>query len=206
MTRRPAGVTPAAPGGVADNAMCNTKIFILVLAVFAAPLSTAFAGGAGGVTWSDQHSISGFSNTTVPASEIGGFGYGVTNGGRRTGGFGYVMYSEPGTDSLSGGVGGVIIGQESRTGPFTIAANLWTGAGAVSLGFSGTASSYVVLFGEANVELGVAVTPWMQLSAYAGMQGIADVDARTGIGAGLVRYCPVAGMRLSWGSFQSARW
>jgi hypothetical protein len=186
--------------------MSNSKTVLLVLAALVLPLSLAFAGGAGGVTWSDQHYISGLSSSTLATSEVGGFGYRVSRGGMRTGGFGYAIYSQPGADSLAGGVGGVILGQEGRSGPFTVAANIWTGIGAVSATFSGTHADHVVLFGEANVELGIAVTPWMQLSAYAGMQGIAGVDPRTGIGGELVRYSPVAGMRLSWGSFESARW
>ncbi len=165
-----------------------------------------FAGGAGGLAWSDQHYVSGLSSSTLATTEIGGFGYGVSAGGTRTGGFGYAIYSEPGTDSLAGGVGGVIVGQESRTGPLTFAVNLWTGAGGVSETLAGIQSGHVVLFGEANVELGIAVTPWMQLSGYAGMQGLADVHPRTGIGGQLLRYSPILGMRLAWGSFPSARW
>ncbi len=158
------------------------------------------------MTWSDQHSIAGLSNTTFVTSEVGGFGYGVSGGGTRTGGFGYAIYSKPGADSLAGGMGGVIVGQEVRTGPLTVSANLWTGAGAVSATVSGTQSGHVVLFAEASLELGIAVTPWMQLSGYAGMQGIADVDPHTGIGGQLARYSPILGLRLSWGSFPGARW
>ena len=186
--------------------MSNSRIVVLVLAALALSLPRAFAGGAGGVSWSDQYSVSGLSNSSLMTSEVGGFGYRVSSGGTRTGGFGYVIYSKPGADSLIGGVGGLIIGQEGRSGPLTVAANLWTGLGGVSATFAGTRSGHFVVFGEANLELGISVTPWMQLSAYAGMQGIADVDPRTGIGGELVRYSPVAGMRLAWGSFQSARW
>jgi len=177
---------------------------MIAVAVLALPVSLVFARGAGGVTWSDQRTISGLSNAAVSTSEVGGFGYGVSSGGTRTGGFGYALYSPSGTDSLAGGVGGVIVGRESRTGPFTFAANLWTGLGAVSSTFSGTQSSHMVLFGEASLELGIAVTPWMQLSAYAGMQSLADVDHQ-GIGAHLAQYSPILGMRLAWGSFD-ARW
>lgn len=185
--------------------MGASKIVLAVLVVLALPLSFAFAGGAGGVTWSDQRYVPGLSNSTVTSSEIGGFGYGVNAGGLRTGGFGYAIYSPPGTQSLAGGVGGVIIGQEGRTGPLTLATNLWTGLGGISATFSGTQTGHFILFGEANIELGIAVTPWMQLSAYAGMQGIADVDPQTGVGTQLASYWPVVGMRLSWGSF-NARW
>ncbi|HVP18143.1 MAG TPA: hypothetical protein VMU36_04045 [Spirochaetia bacterium] len=85
--------------------MSTSRMLVLVVAALTLPFSLAFAGGAGGVTWSDQHSISGLSNCSLAASEIGGFGHGVSSGGTRTGGFGYAIYSQPGTDSLAGGVG-----------------------------------------------------------------------------------------------------
>ncbi|MGO9412709.1 MAG: hypothetical protein ACLQCB_18425 [Spirochaetia bacterium] len=184
--------------------MSNARIVIFALAAMTLPLGGAFARGAGGVTWSDQHYVEGFSNSTFSASEVGGFGYGVSSGGQRTGGFGYAIYSPQGTGSVVGGVGGAIIGQEVRAGPFTFAVNLWTGLGGVSATFAGTQSGLAVLFGEANLELGIAVTPWMQLSAYAGMQGLADIDPHSGIGTRLGTYSPVVGMRLSWGSFNAA--
>jgi len=185
--------------------MNPSRIVFLVLVILALPLSFAFAAGAGGVTWSDQRYVSGLSNTTVTSSEIGGFGYAVNREGLRTGGFGYAIYSPSGTQALAGGVGGVILGQEGHTGPLTFAANLWTGLGGISATFSGTRTGHAIVFGEANLELGVAVTPWMQLSMYAGMQGMADVDPQSGVGTQLASYWPVVGMRLSWGSF-NARW
>jgi len=184
--------------------MSVARIVVLVSLAMALPLC-AFAGGAGGVTWSDQHYIAGLSNSTLSVSEVGGFGYGVNSGGQRAGGFGYAIYSPVGTDTLAGGVGGVIVGQEGRAGPFTLAANLWMGLGGVSATISGTQSGHMILFGEANLELGIAVTPWMQLAAYAGMQGMTDVNPQTGVGFQLARYAPVVGMRLAWGAF-NARW
>ena len=185
--------------------MSVTRIAALVLLVITVPLAGAFAGGAGGVAWSDQHYIAGLSNSTIAVSEVGGFGYGVNSSGQRAGGFGYAIYSPEGLDRISGGVGGFIVGQEGRAGPFTLAGNLWMGLGGVSATISGAQSGHVILFGEANLELGVAVTPWMQLSAYCGMQGMSDVNPDTGIGYQIARYAPVFGMRLAWGSF-NARW
>jgi hypothetical protein len=185
--------------------MSIRKIMILVVAALALPLAGAFAAGAGGVAWADQRSVQGLSNGTVSISEVGGFGYGVNANGQRTGGFGYAIYSPEGTSSVAGGVGGVIFGQEGHAGPLTFALNLWTGLGGLSATFAGTETGLAILFGEANVELGIAVTPWMQLSAYVGMQGLADISAHTGIGTRLATYSPVVGMRLAWGSF-NAKW
>jgi hypothetical protein len=181
------------------------RIVVLISLALTLPLVSAFSAGAGGVTWSDQRRVEGFSNATLSISEVGGFGYGVSSGGQRTGGFGYAMYSPEGTSSLAGGVGGVILGQEGHAGPLTFAVNLWTGLGGVSAQFSGAQTGLAILFGEANFELGIAVTPWMQLSAYLGMQGLADISPHSGIGTRLATYSPVVGMRLSWGSF-NAKW
>lgn len=178
---------------------------VLVSLALALPLSSAFAAGAGGVAWADQRTVQGLTSGAVSISEVGGFGYGVNGNGQRTGGFGYALYSPEGTSSLAGGVGGVIFGQEGHTGPLTFAVNLWTGLGGLSAGLAGAQTGYAILFGEANFELGVNVTPWMQLSAYVGMQGLADINARSGIGTRLATYSPVVGMRLAWGSF-NAKW
>ncbi|HVO38359.1 MAG TPA: hypothetical protein VMV03_04945 [Spirochaetia bacterium] len=181
--------------------MRTLKLVILSAALAAAPLSLAFAGGAGGVTWSNQHAVFGLPTSTLSVSSVGGFGYGVSPGGTRTGGFGFALYSVPGGDSLSGGVGGFIVGQEGHAGPFTAAVNLWTGLGGVSATMAGVETGALVLFGEANVELGAAVTPWMQLVLYGGVQGLADVSPGHGIGSQILSYAPVIGMRLAWGSF-----
>ncbi len=177
------------------------KTVIIGAALLALPLSLVFAGGAGGVTWSDQRSVPGLSNMTGMSS-VGGFGYGVSSSGQRTGGFGFALYSgPPGSDSLAGGVGGIIVGQELRLGPITAALNLWTGLGGISATYQGVENGYCVLFGEADVEIGAAVTPWMQLVLYGGLQGFADLTPGSGIGARLTRYAPVVGMRMAWGSF-----
>jgi len=185
--------------------MSIRKIIVLVSLALVLPLAGAFAAGAGGVAWADQRSVQGLSTSAVSISEVGGFGYGVSASGQRTGGFGYAIYSPEGSTTLTGGVGGVIFGQEGHAGPLTFALNLWTGLGGLSAGFAGTQSGLAILFGEANFELGIAVTPWMQLAAYVGMQGLADINAHSGIGTRLATYSPVIGMRLAWGSF-NAKW
>lgn len=181
--------------------MRTLKIVFFSAVILAFPLSFAFAGGAGGVMWSDQRYVSGLASTTGQMSSVGGFGYGVSSGGQRTGGFGFALYSPAGTDSLAGGVGGIIVGQEAHAGPFMAAINLWTGLGGISAAPNGVETGYAVLFGEANLELGAAVTPWMQLVLYGGLQGFADISPGKGIGTEVLRYAPVIGMRLSWGSF-----
>jgi hypothetical protein len=58
----------------------------------------------------------------------------------------------------------------------------------------------MLLFGPADLELGVAVLPWMQVVAYAGCQaggnlipGIPFVSATL--------FTPVLGVRVSWGGY-----
>ena len=155
------------------------------------------------MAWSDQHYIQGLSNAPFSVSEVGGFGYRVNRLGWRTGGFGYALYSpQEGTPSLSGGVGGAIFGRETRAGPLCLAANLWAGLGGVSTtNLVGTQTGFAIVFAEANLEFGIALTPWMQFSTYAGMQGLADLSPHSGIGSRFATYSPVVGMQLSWGSF-----
>ena len=112
-----------------------------------------------------------------------------------------MIYTTGGSDFLVGGIGGVIVGQELRAGPFTIAANLWTGIGGVATSPRCPEGGYGVLFGELNLEAGIAVTRWMQVVAYGGMQAIANIAPGTRPGGDLFVYSPVAGIRLAWGSF-----
>ena len=78
------------------------------------------------------------------------------------------------------------------------------GLGGVSAAFAWTQSGLALLLGETNLEVGIAVNPWMQLYQYAGLQGIADIDPQAGVGTRLANYSPVVGMRLAWGSFNAA--
>jgi hypothetical protein len=176
----------------------TTILLALIMAVM--PLSLAFAGGAGGVLFGIQQFDPQFASFDAQARYVGGFGYGVSRSGLRTGGFGMAFYSDSQFGDFSGGVGGLINGQELRFGPFTAAVDILTGVGGLSMNEQG----YFVVFGEIDVELGVAVSPWMQVTAYGGMQGMANVaPGRPFMDA--LWYTPVLGVRLAWGSFSNSR-
>ena len=156
------------------------------------PAGIAAAGGAGGVGFGTQ-----FYDPATPSNNLGmayitGFGYGVDEGGSRIGGFGMALLSDPARSA--GGVGGMLVGHEWRGGPVVFAFNLLGGVGGASYGGGG----YMLLFGQADLELGAAVLPWMQVVAYVGYQawgnlipGIPFVSAKL--------FTPVIGVRVSWG-------
>jgi len=171
----------------------------LLLALLAA--SPAVAGGAGGVLQGKQRFDPQFANYDLDTQYVGGFGYGVSDHGQRTGGFGLAFFSEPDAGRFSGGVGGVLTGQEFRIGPFEVAANLWTGIGAVAKeSLLGQPDGWFVLFGQADVEVGLAILPWWQISSYAGVQLMANLAPGDPF-EGLLVYTPVIGVRMAWGGF-----
>lgn len=174
-----------------------TRKITLALAVIMAivPLSAAFAGGAGGALYGIQYFDPEFSNFSSQTIYMGGFGYGVSRRGTRTGGFGMAFYSESGLGP-TGGVGGLLSGQELKLGPFMGAVDILTGVGGISTETGG----YFVLFGEIDAELGFAICDWMQVSVYGGIQGMASVVPGRPLQE-MILYTPVIGVRLAWGSF-----
>ena len=180
--------------------MSATRMVILAAALSVLPLSIAFAGGAGGLTWGQQFFDPALSNSDFPGTFSGGYGYGVTGHGQRIGGFGLAVRSLSPTGGLDGGFGGLILGQEAHGGPFLFALNLWTGVGGLSANPALPGKGSLALFEELDVELGLGFIPWMELTGYAGMQAI----MRVGSGSPLFRgalYTPVLGVRVAWGSF-----
>ena len=170
------------------------------IALFAA--AGAFADGAGGVTHGMQYLDveGGWYTADVAANTVGGFGYGVNHDGVRVGGFGLAFYSDDPCVDFSGGVGGLINGQQLSLGPLTAAAVLWTGVGCLTSDVPGLAGDWVVGFAELDVEVGWAVMPWMQVSCYAGMQVMGNVTGGTPFQEFLF-YTPTVGVRVAWGSF-----
>lgn len=174
----------------------RTRAFLLAtIVLLLATAGMAFAGGAGGVQFGTQYFDSRWANTNMEIAYIGGFGYGVTPWGERIGGFGTALISL-GQDT-AGGVGGLLLGQELRSGPLTVAAVLLGGAGGGAVRGRG----YMLLFGEADLELGLALLPWMQVVAYAGYQVWANVVPGTPFKSAALS-TPVFGIRIAWGSFR----
>ena len=180
--------------------MNTTRIIVLAAALCVLPLSTACAGGAGGLTWGQQFVDSQLSNSDFQGTFSGGYGYGVTSHGQRIGGFGLAVRSSASSGSLDGGFGGLILGQEAHAGPFLLAINLWTGFGGLRGDPSLPAGGSLALFEELDFELGLGFIPWMEVTGYAGMQAIARVGAGRPLFSG-VMYTPVLGVRVAWGSF-----
>jgi hypothetical protein len=174
---------------------------IITAALLAAlPLASAFAGGAGGLTTGYQYFDPSVASGDYQERFAGGFGYGVTRDGRRIGGFGLAFYSENDPGRLAGGVGGLITGQEIRLGNVTLAANLWTGIGGLGTRVLGLEPGYLIGFAELNLEAGVAIFRWFQVSAYAGMQVMGNLTPGRPF-TQAVYYSPVLGLRTAWGSF-----
>jgi hypothetical protein len=163
------------------------------------PLSTAFARGAGGFTWGEQYFDVQLSSYDLSMTTTGVFGYSVSYGGQRVGGFAMAVHSDAGGPALDGGFIGAITGQEIRTGPFVMAVNAWTGIGGMQgPGFPFTDS--FALVGELSLEVGFLIFPGMTASGYVGMQAITNLPVSEPLFT-RVAYTPVMGMRLVWGSF-----
>jgi hypothetical protein len=159
-------------------------------------------GGAGGVTFGRQYLDldHGWYTADVPEISVGGFGYGVNRHGERIGGFGLAFCSADPAVEFEGGVGGLINGQQLSFGPLTAAAVAWTGVGCLHTDVPGMVGSWLTLFLEADVEVGWAVTPWLQVSGYGGVQVMAGL-APESPADGMLFYTPVVGVRIAWGSF-----
>ncbi len=131
-----------------------------------------------------------------------GFGYGVTRGGWKIGGFGLFFYANdisayiPDVGTVTDAMawyGGLISGGQARLGPLRLSLNLRLGAGMAFADFLPTASFY----GSVDGEIGLLFVPAMLVSAYAGVGAIASV-----VGLDLVPAASViAGVRITWGSF-----
>ncbi len=169
---------------------------LLVAAILAVlPAALASAGGAGGSGFGAQYYDPGLSSSSHSLLFISGYGYGRSEVpfGTRIGGFGMAILS--GDRSTAGGVGGMLVGQEFRSGPLVAAITLFYGAGGLAFNHGG----YAVLFGEADVELGVVIL-WTQITAYAGYQAWGNLVPGVPLSSA-VMLTPVVGVRVSWGAF-----
>jgi hypothetical protein len=123
-----------------------------------------------------------------------GYGYGTSWDGGRVGGFGMSLIST--TGDRAGGVGGLLIGHEWRDGPGVAALTLRGGVGGLGV----DAAGYMILFGEADLELGLRITRWMAITGYIGYQAWGNLIPGPAFDL-VTTYTPVVGIRLAWGSF-----
>jgi hypothetical protein len=168
------------------------KVTLAVLLCSLVPASIAFAGGAGGIGYGYQYFDGRLSSSDMGMSNITGYGYGVLDDGSRVGGFGMSFISASG--DAAGGVGGMLVGHEWRTGPLVAALTLWGGLGGASWAGQGCMLGY----GAVEAELGVRVLPWMQIVGYAGYQAIGNFLPGIPFSRALLR-TPVLGIRIGWG-------
>jgi hypothetical protein len=165
------------------------RALFLAVVLCAAP-ALASAGGAGGVGFGIQYYDPEWSNMQMGMSNITGYGYGVLRDGSRIGGFGTAMLSM----QSAGGVGGLLLGHEWRSGPLVLGVSGLGGVG----GGSWSGRGYMLLFGEADLELGLCVTPWMQIVAYAGYQAWGNLIPGIPFASAYLA-TPVIGVRIGWG-------
>jgi hypothetical protein len=170
------------------------KLFVIAL-LAVLPVAAASAGGAGGTGFGAQYFDPGLSNVDHQLLYISGFGYGTSTVpyGRRIGGFGMAILSQDHVGA--GGVGGMLMGQEFRSGPIVAGITLFYGLG----GMAYEGAGYALLFGEADLELGISLL-WMQVTAYAGYQAWGNLVPGFPLRSAVV-YTPVLGVRVAWGSF-----
>jgi hypothetical protein len=179
------------------------RISIAAAAIVVLAASGVWAGGAGGVTHGFpylEHG-DGWCSADVQEITVGGFGYGVSRHGERIGGFGLAFFSADPSVVFEGGVGGLINGRQFSIGPLTAAAVAWTGVGCLLTDVPGMAGSWITVFLEADVEIGWALTPRMQVTGYGGMQVLANFGPGDPFDENMLFYTPVAGVRIAWGSF-----
>jgi len=184
--------------------MRKNRILVAAATIAVLAVSGAWAdgGGAGGVTNGRQYLDLDrcLSSHDIEELTVGGFGYGVDHHGQRVGGFGLAFFSADPMVEFEGGVGGFINGQQLSIGPLTAALVAWTGVGCLTTDVPGIAGSWITLFLEADVEVGWAITRWMQVTGYAGMQLLTNLSPGDPF-EGLFFYTPVVGARIAWGSF-----
>jgi hypothetical protein len=149
-------------------------------------------------------------------SSIGGFGYGVSDG-MIVGGFGlafldYDIYSAANWSSSSavprhaaGGVGGMILGSRivgTRWAHLDLAARLGFGGMALSTkqGLYYDTKGYAVAYAEPYVELGLGLSPWLQLGAALGYPFIGNLIPGKPFDEALY-FSPALEITVSFGSF-----
>jgi hypothetical protein len=175
------------------------KVVVVAFALLAIPLVGAFARGAGGFTWGEQYFDQSLSNFNIQTTYNGVYGYSITWGGQRYGGFAIVAHSDATAPIFNAGFVGGIAGQEMRIGPFLVAINAWTGFGGMTTNPLYQGAGAFALFGELNLEAGFGFLPGIMVTGYAGIQAVAQVFPEESFVRNAI-YTPVIGMRIAWGS------
>jgi hypothetical protein len=172
-----------------------SRIVVACLLLVVAPTALLAApGGAGGIGFGVQSFDTRLASHDLGLMYITGFGYGVDGGGTRFGGFGMALLGP--VSGTWGGVGGILTGYELRAGPIEIALNLLGGPGGLAFGRGG----YFILFGQADLEVGLTLLPWMQVVVYGGFQAWGNLIPGFPLREATLT-TPVYGIRVAWGGF-----
>jgi hypothetical protein len=200
------------------------KLLLMLVALSSAPI-VSFANGGGGVEYftnagSDLLGPSFFSGglvdlTTGSITSLSAFGYGVTHGGWKIGGFGTGFYAKnlslviPEGDMTvnrsAGAFGGVISGGAGRLGLIGYSVNTRLGAGGLAVegiwtggsGLSPMTAGVFSLYASVDAEAGIILVPAMLVSVYV------SIDAIVPIAPYFIAFLavPTLGARISWGRF-----
>ena len=168
------------------------RLVLIAALLLAVPAGFAIAGGFGGIGVGGPYFQSAANGPLMGVSSVTAFGYSVNDEGDRVGGFGLGLFTPAG--SAEGGAGGLLAGHEWRLGPAFLALNLWGGVGGLRSGDMG----YLLVFGQADLEIGILWLPWMEITFYAGYQTWGNLFPGVPF-ASAVSAAPILGMRMAWG-------
>ena len=188
--------------------MTSKRIATLGIVLIAALLpAAAFADGGGGFFYGLQTNEYPFlrdypiRNNSLGLMYTGGYGFGIS-GHEINGGFGVGLSDFEGDTGIAGGYGGVIHGLRGKLGPVNIMFTSWTGIGGLKFtsAASGETEGYVIVTEELDLEVGLAVLPWLMPIVYAGYQVMGNVGPGKPF-QDFFSYAPVIGIRFVFGSF-----
>ncbi len=202
--------------------MKNTLLVgTLLLSLLAVPPTVGARGGGGVEYFTDLGAdlLGGVHPGLLapfPTAAIQGlscFGYGITRGGWKIGGFGTFFFTLPVSVPIAvlegtvtgamGGFGGIISGGHGRWGPCVLAVNTRLGVGGIGVSYvwpseggRSITDGTMVIYGGADLELGLVAVPAMMVSVHGG------VDALVTLPYAVVPVAvPTVGVRLTWGRF-----
>jgi hypothetical protein len=179
----------------------SLKRILALSLILAAGLSGAYADGGGGFFTGLQTSEYPLPNNSLGLLYSGAYGYAVSRHEIR-GGFGVAISDDAGDTGLAGGYGGFVGGARAKAGPLNLMLTSWTGIGGIkfSEASSGETAGYLIATEEVDLEIGLAVLPWLMPVFYAGYQIMGNLGPGRPF-QDFFCYTPVVGVRFAFGKF-----
>jgi hypothetical protein len=185
----------------------SLKSVLILALILGAALSAAYADGGGGfycgLQIQEYPFLEGYPlrNDSLGLSYTGFYGYGVS-GHEIHGGFAVSLSDFESQTGIAGGYGGVIYGARGKAGPLNLMLTSWTGLGGVKVAAAagGETETYLIATEEINLELGLAVLPWLMPVFYAGYQVMGNLGPGRPFQE-FLSYTPVVGIRFAFGKF-----